>query len=679
MDIKTGKWRIFLTAVLIAAVMLISGCGTQKPVPVVESASEDMTEAAQTAETVAVPEPPKLTTENAKVGISFARSEDGDNERLLLELRKALELQGFMPENILVREQTRSRSRQEELVEECLAEGCSLVICSAVSDARIPSLADRIAEGGASAIFVNCTPDEEELERWEKENIPAVWIGATEEQKADCQMTILHDYSGTDRGLDFNGDGSVGAIVVCEDLDAMEKLQETVEDLGSNLKILREVDIEDPEEISLTIQNILNEYRKEAELILCSSEETARAAADGVQLRHRLVGRDILVIGTDAHEDTCTAIINKLISGSTFTDFYEQANLAAVAGKDLIDGNQQGRRIASVVFKVTEENAQEVLDQLWDMKEKVEEAERQAREDAARAATEAAARAATEAAAESATDKASESATETADAGITEASAVNATEAAAGSTTEKSVQSSTETTAESTTEKPAQSGTETTAESTTEKSAKSGTETTAESTTEKSAKSSTETTAEGPIEAAAESMTAAALQSTAAAAETTAESAAEGSAAGETAGESTKESSAESTTESSAESTKKSSIESTAESSADSTTEKSPESTAESAESSARSTTESSADSTTESSAESTTESSAESTTESSADSTTEAPADSTAEAPAESGNTSGKSAEDDTSDLTDIQLRQYKFLERLQQKFHDSADEKDR
>ena len=603
MDIKTGKWRIFLTAVLIAAVMLISGCGTQKPVPVVESASEDMTEAAQTAETVAVPEPPKLTTENAKVGISFARSEDGDNERLLLELRKALELQGFMPENILVREQTRSRSRQEELVEECLAEGCSLVICSAVSDARIPSLADRIAEGGASAIFVNCTPDEEELERWEKENIPAVWIGATEEQKADCQMTILHDYSGTDRGLDFNGDGSVGAIVVCEDLDAMEKLQETVEDLGSNLKILREVDTEDPEEISLTIQNILNEYRKEAELILCSSEETARAAADGVQLRHRLVGRDILVIGTDAHEDTCTAIINKLISGSTFTDFYEQANLAAVAGKDLIDGNQQGRRIASVVFKVTEENAQEVLDQLWDMKEKVEEAERQAREDAARAATEAAARAATEAAAraateaaaESVTETASESATETADAGITEASAGNATEAAAGSTTEKSVQSGTEASAESTTEKPAQSGTEATAESTTEKSAKSGTETTAEST----------------LEAAAESMTAAAVQSTAAA-ETTAESAAEGSSAGETA-------------------------------------------------------------------VDSTTESSGESTTESSADSTTEAPADSTAEAPAESGNTSGKAAEDDIPDLTDIQLRQQKFLEKLQQKFRDSADEKDR
>ena len=676
MDIKTGKWRIFLTAVLIAAVMLASGCGTQKPVPVVESASEDMTEAAQTAETVAVPESPKLTTENAKVGISFARSEDGDNERLLFELRKALELQGFMPENIIVREQTRSRSRQAELVEECLAEGCSLVICSAVSDARIPSLADRIAEGGASAIFVNCTPDEEELERWEKENIPAVWIGATEEQKVDCQMTILHDYSGTDRGLDFNGDGSVGAIVVCEDLDAMEKLQETVEDLGSNLKILREVDTEDPEEISLIIQNILNEYRKEAELILCSSEETARAAADGVQLRHRLVGRDILVIGTDAHEDTCTAIINKLISGSTFTDFYEQANLAAVAGKDLIDGNQQGRRIASVVFKVTEENAQEVLDQLWDMKEKVEEAERQAREDAARAATEAAARAATEAAAraateaaaESATDKASESATETADAAITEASAGNATEAAAGSTTEKSVQSGTEASAESTTEKSAKGGTETTAESTTEKSVQSGTETTAESTTEKSSKSGTETTVEGPIEAAADSMTAAAVQSTAAAAATTAESAAEGSAAGETAGESSTESSAESKTESSAASTTEPSASSTTEAPADRT-----------GETSAASTTEPSASSTTEAPADHTAEASAASTTESSAAGTTEASADRTAEAPAESGNTSGKSAEDDTSDLTDIQLRQYKFLERLQQKFHDSADEKDR
>ena len=39
MDIQTGKWRIFLTAVLIAAVMLISGYGTQKPVAVLASAS----------------------------------------------------------------------------------------------------------------------------------------------------------------------------------------------------------------------------------------------------------------------------------------------------------------------------------------------------------------------------------------------------------------------------------------------------------------------------------------------------------------------------------------------------------------------------------------------------------------------------------------------------------------
>ena len=78
-----------------------------------------------------------------------------------------------------------------------------------------------------------------------------------------------------------------------------------------------------------------------------------------------MVGRDILVIGVGAHEDTCTGIINKLISGSTFTDFFEQANLAAVAARDMIEGNQREKTISDVIFKVTEENAQEVLDQLW--------------------------------------------------------------------------------------------------------------------------------------------------------------------------------------------------------------------------------------------------------------------------------------------------------------------------
>ena len=122
---------------------------------------------------------------------------------------------------------------------------------------------------------------------------------------------------------------------------------------------------EDPEEISLYTQEILNTHKKEAELILCSTESAALAASDGVQLRHRLVGRDILIIGNGTHEDTCTAIINKLMSGSTFVDFYEQAKLIAVAAKDMIEGNQQKKTIADVIFKVTEENAQEVLDQLW--------------------------------------------------------------------------------------------------------------------------------------------------------------------------------------------------------------------------------------------------------------------------------------------------------------------------
>ena len=139
----------------------------------------------------------------------------------------------------------------------------------------------------------------------------------------------------------------------------------TVHDLGSEVQILGETDEEDPEEISLYTQEILNTHKKEAELILCSTESAALAASDGVQLRHRLVGRDILIIGNGTHEDTCTAIINKLMSGSTFVDFYEQAKLIAVAAKDMIEGNQQKKTIADVIFKVTEENAQEVLDQLW--------------------------------------------------------------------------------------------------------------------------------------------------------------------------------------------------------------------------------------------------------------------------------------------------------------------------
>ena len=364
---RNNYWKYF-AAVLLSVVMLMAGCGSKDTAPAAEQASEDMSQAAQTAdteETAAVEEEVKITTENALVGICFARSETGDNEYLYQALQDELVLRGFSAENIVVPELTGRSSRQAEEIDECLAQGCTLLIVSAVDNKDIPEIADKAAAAEAGVVFVNCTPEDEEILRWTEQDMNAVWIGSTYEQDLSIQMNILYDYSGTDRGLDFNEDGHVGALLVGGGDQARTALEETVRDLGSELQILGETDSEDAEEISLYTQEILNTHRKEAELVLCNTESAALAAADGVQLRHRLVGRDILVIGIGTHEDTCTAIINKLMSGSTFVDFYEQAKLTAVAAKDVVEGNQARKTIADVVFKVTEDNAQEVLDQLW--------------------------------------------------------------------------------------------------------------------------------------------------------------------------------------------------------------------------------------------------------------------------------------------------------------------------
>ena len=361
------SFTIFLAVISLVAVMAAGCASGAAPAPAAESASEDMTEAALAADTAAAPaeEEPKLTTETAVAGICLSRSSYGDNERLAGELREALAARGFLPDHILSMDITGNRQKQQEEIDGCLAQGCNVLIISPVENEAIPGLADRISDSGASAVFVNCIPPEGETARWASEEISAVWIGTTYADELACQMKILYDCSGQERGIDFNEDGHVGAVLIGGGEEARSSLEETVRDLGSELQILAETDLEDAEEISAFTQEILNTHKKEAELFLCSTEAAAQAAADGVQLRHRLVGRDILVIGTGAHEDTCTAIINKLMTGSVFMDFYEQANLAAVASKDLVEGNQESRIISNVIFKVTEENAQEVLDQLW--------------------------------------------------------------------------------------------------------------------------------------------------------------------------------------------------------------------------------------------------------------------------------------------------------------------------
>jgi len=358
-------------AVWLTGILMLSGCGGNPSGPTsAESASEDMTGTTLEAVTAApaVEEEQKLSTETARVGICLSDDSGGDNERLLNELERTMIQQGFAEENLVISEMTRSRSAQRRSVEDCLADGCSLLIVSAVSDARIGEIADMVHEAGAAVLFVNCQPGEDEIQRWKEEQINAVWLGSTYSQHLACQMSILYDWSGTERGLDFNGDGHIGTLLIGGGEEARGVLEETIRDLGLDLQILGEMEEGSADEISSYTEEIINEYRKDTELVLCSSEETLAAAADGVQLRHRLVGRDILVIGTGAHEDTCTGIINKLISGSTFTDFYEQANLAAVAARDMIEGNQREKTISDVIFKVTEENAQEVLDQLWKTK-----------------------------------------------------------------------------------------------------------------------------------------------------------------------------------------------------------------------------------------------------------------------------------------------------------------------
>jgi ABC-type sugar transport system substrate-binding protein len=362
-----NHWKYWI-AVVLSMAFLLSGCGKGSAAPAAEQASEDMTQAAQTADTeemAAVEEEVKITTENAVTGICFAHSETGDNEYLYYALQDELVMRGFSAENIMAQEMTGHSSRQEEEIDECLANGCSLLIVAAVDDRDIPKIVDKAAAVGTGVVFVNCTPGNEELVRWTEQDLNAVWIGSTYEQNLSIQMSILYDYSGTERGLDFNEDGHVGALLVGGSDQARAALEETLRDLGSELQVLGETDSEDFEEISLYTQEILNTHKKEAELVLCSTESAALAAADGVQMRHRLVGRDILVIGAGTHEETCTAIINKLMSGSTFVDFYEQAKLTAVAAKDMVEGNQAKKTIADVIFKVTEDNAQEVLDQLW--------------------------------------------------------------------------------------------------------------------------------------------------------------------------------------------------------------------------------------------------------------------------------------------------------------------------
>ena len=110
------------------------------------------------------------------------------------------------------------------------------------------------------------------------------------------------------------------------------------------------------------VANALTAYGDEIEVVFCNNDAMALGAKQAIEAAGRTVGKDIYLLGVDALTDVLENVIEGTITGTVFNDHIGQSHAAAEAVAAFAAGEKLDTLIGVDYIKVTQENAQEILD-----------------------------------------------------------------------------------------------------------------------------------------------------------------------------------------------------------------------------------------------------------------------------------------------------------------------------
>ena len=193
------------------------------------------------------------------------------------------------------------------------------------------------------------------------------YVGCDDRQSGTFQGEIISDL-GLD-ALDFNGNGKVDYIMVegdPENVDAQYRTEFSVkalEDAGLKVNCLTDqVGNWQQDQAQQIVANALGQFGNDVEVVFCNNDAMAMGALQAIQSAGRTVGKDIYLVGVDALSEALEAVIAGNLTGTVFNDHFSQSHSAADAAINYLTGAGNEHYIGCDYVKVTQDNAQEVLD-----------------------------------------------------------------------------------------------------------------------------------------------------------------------------------------------------------------------------------------------------------------------------------------------------------------------------
>lgn len=332
------------------------------------AAAEETTAAADAAETVKEAIEGKDPAE-VKVGISIYQFADNFMTLYRNELQKYLvdEL-GLKAENISIMDGKNDQSEQMNQIRNFVTQGFDVMIINLVQASSEPDVTNICNEAGIPVVYINREPDAAEEERWESEGLNATYVGCDARQSGTYQGEEILE---TANKGDINGDGKVSYIMIQgdpENVDAQYRTEFSVKaltDAGMEVEeLLKQRGDWDQARAQQIAQDALNQYGDKIEVIFCNNDAMALGALQAIEAAGRKVNEDIYLVGVDALTEAVQNVIDGKQTGTVFNNHFAQAQAASDIAVKFLSGEKVDAVNMVNYEKVTQDNAQEILDML---------------------------------------------------------------------------------------------------------------------------------------------------------------------------------------------------------------------------------------------------------------------------------------------------------------------------
>ena len=340
---KRKAVSLVLALTMVASV--VAGCGSKQEEATTEpAATEDAaaekTDAADTADAAAEAVDGDLA--DKKVGVCIYQFSDNFMTLFRTELQSYLESKGFKAENIKIVDGANDQATQSGQIDNFITEGVDVMIVNPVNSSSAATITDKVVAANIPLVYINREPDATEEQRWADENLDAI---------------------------DLNKNGKVDYIMVegdPENVDAQYRTEFSVkalEDAGLEVNCLTDqVGNWQQDQAQQIVANALGQYGNDVEVVFCNNDAMAMGALQAIQSAGRTVGKDIYLVGVDALSEALEAVIAGNLTGTVFNDHFSQSHSAADAAINYLTGAGNEHYIGCDYVKVTQDNAQEVLD-----------------------------------------------------------------------------------------------------------------------------------------------------------------------------------------------------------------------------------------------------------------------------------------------------------------------------